>query len=112
MVALFYSCLWAMRTGILTRFWGSLGMALGVAALLGLVIFTLVWFVYFALLALDRVPGGKPPAWAAGEAIPWPTPGEKAAAELEPEDGGEVLGPANGDDPEDGGERRKRKQRD
>ncbi|MGE5407670.1 MAG: hypothetical protein ACM3NV_03565, partial [Syntrophothermus sp.] len=33
-VALFYSCLYGMRTGLLSRFWGSLGMALGVAALL------------------------------------------------------------------------------
>jgi hypothetical protein len=116
-VALFYSCLWAMRTGILTRFWASLGMALGVAALLGLILFTLLWFIYFGLLVLGRVPGGRPPAWAAGEAIPWPTPGEKAAAELEPADpdlaeshpAGDGDG---GDSSDDGGERRKRKQRD
>ena len=82
--ALAYSCLWAMRTGLLTRFWGSLGMALGIAALLLLIQFTLLWFLYFALLAAGWVPGGRPPAWAAGEAIPWPTPGEKAAGELEP----------------------------
>lgn len=81
--ALFYSCLWAMRTGLLTRFWGSLGMAMGVAAVLGLTQFTLIWFVYFALLALGRVRGGRPPAWAAGEAIPWPSPGEKAGKALE-----------------------------
>ncbi|HEY7950975.1 MAG TPA: hypothetical protein VID51_09110 [Solirubrobacterales bacterium] len=85
--ALAYSCLWAMRTGLLTRFWGSLGMALGIAALLLLIQFTLLWFLYFALLAAGWVPGGRPPAWAAGEAIPWPTPGEKAADELEPKPG-------------------------
>jgi hypothetical protein len=118
-VALFYSCLWAMRTGILTRFWGSLGMALGIAALLGLILFTLIWFIYFGLLVIGRVPGGRPPAWAAGEAIPWPTPGEKAAAELEASDPPEepeppALSNGNGDSPGDGGggERRKRKQRD
>ena len=33
--------------------------------------------------ASASLPGGRPPAWAAGEAIPWPTPGEKAAADLE-----------------------------
>jgi len=77
-----YSCLWAMRVGLLTRFWGSLGMALGIAALLLLIQFTLLWFVYFALLALGWVPGGRPPAWASGEAIPWPTPGERAAQEI------------------------------
>lgn len=84
--ALFYSCLWAMRTGLLTRFWGSLGMALGVAALLLLIQFTLIWFLYFALLIVGWVPGGKPPAWERGEAVPWPSPGEKAAGELDPQD--------------------------
>lgn len=107
--ALLYSCLYGMRTGLLTRFWGSLGMALGVAALLLLVQFTMIWFIYFGLLLLGRLPGGRPPAWAAGEAIPWPTPGEKAAASLEASE------PA-GEDPESpppsDGERRKRKQRD
>lgn len=83
-IALFYVGLWAMRTGLLSRFWGSLGMALGVATLLGLVLFLIIWFAYVALLLLGRLPGGRPPAWEAGEAVPWPTPGEKAAAELEP----------------------------
>jgi hypothetical protein len=102
-IVLFYCCLWAMRTGLLPRFWGSLGMALGIAALLGLIIFTLVWFVYFGLLILGWLPGGRPPAWESGEAAPWPTPGEKAAAEMEPDEGW--------DEPEPGGEKRKRKQR-
>ena len=84
--ALFYSCLWAMRVGLLSRFWGSLGMAMGAAALLLLVQFTLIWFLYFALLVMGWIPKGRPPAWAAGEAIPWPTPGEKAAADLDPAD--------------------------
>jgi hypothetical protein len=106
-IALLYTCLWAMRTGLLTRFWGSLGMALGVATLLGLLPFLLIWLVYVALLVADKVPGGRPPAWEAGEAIPWPTPGEKAAAELEPEDGWE-----DGDAEGEGAEpKRKRKQR-
>lgn len=109
-IALFYSCLYAMRTGLLTRFWGSLGMALGVAALLLLVQFTMIWFIYFALLLTGRLPGGRPPAWAAGEAIPWPTPGERAAESLEPSDAPELSEPV-GEDP-DSGERRKRKQRD
>ncbi|HWB68909.1 MAG TPA: hypothetical protein VG518_02935, partial [Solirubrobacterales bacterium] len=82
-IALLYSGLWAMRTGVLTRFWGSLGMAAGVAFLLGpLFLITLIWFVYFGLLAAGWLPGGRPPAWEAGEAVPWPAPGEKTAAEL------------------------------
>jgi hypothetical protein len=82
--ALVYSSLNAMRTGLLTRFWGSLGIALGVAAGLGLFQYTLLWFAYFGLLAAGWVPGGRPPAWTTGEAIPWPSPGERAAAELTP----------------------------
>jgi hypothetical protein len=102
-IALLYSCLYGMRTGLLTRFWGSLGMALGVAALLLRVEFTMIWFIYFGLLLLSRLPGGRPQAWDAGEAVPWPTPGEKAAESLE------ATEPSDeGDD----GERRKRKQRD
>lgn len=86
--ALLYSGLWAMRTGILSRFWGSLGMVAGIAFLLGpLLLVTLAFFVYFGLLSMGLVPGGRPPAWEAAEAVPWPTPGEKAAAELEPEGG-------------------------
>ena len=110
-VALFYACLWAMRTGLLSRFWGSLGMALGIATLIGLIFFLLIWLVYFALLVVGKVPGGKPPAWERGEAVPWATPGERAAAEMEPKDGwdeAEVEG-----EPEGGDEtpKRKRKQR-
>lgn len=97
-VALLYSGLWAMRTGILSRFWGSLGMVAGVAVLLGPVflLVTLVFFVYFGMLCFGIVPGGRPPAWGAAEAIPWPTPGERAAAEMEPESGW--------DEPDDAGE--------
>lgn len=109
-VALFYSCLFAMRAGLLSRFWGSLGMALGVAALLLLVQFTMIWFIYFGLLLIGRLPGGRPPAWAAGEPIPWPTPGERAAESLEATDPPEQ--PALGDGDSASGERRKRKQRD
>lgn len=111
-----YIGLWAMRAGLLTRFWGSLGMVAGFAFLLGpLFIITLVWFLYFGFLLLGIVPGGRPPAWAAGEAVPWPTPGEKAAAELEPKDADAIEIEATELDPPESSsssEKRKRKQRD
>jgi hypothetical protein len=116
-VALLYTGLWAMRTGLLSRFWGSVGMVAGIAFLLGpLFLVALVWFVYFGLLALGIVPGGRPPAWEAGEAIPWPTPGERAAEELEPENGWEdpengSVEPDAGPDDEPPSGPRKRKQR-
>jgi hypothetical protein len=84
--ALGYTCLYAMRVGLLTRFWGSLGIALGVVALLLVPQFTLILFIYLGLLFVDKMPRGKPPAWAAGEAVPWPSPGERMAKELEPKD--------------------------
>ena len=82
LVAMFYGCLHAMRTGLLTRFWGSLGMAIGAVSFVFFQ-FGVIWFLYFGFLLMGWVPGGRPPAWETGEAIPWPTPGEKAAAELE-----------------------------
>lgn len=121
-VALFYSCLYGMRTGLLSRFWGSLGMALGVAALLLLVQFVLIFFLYFAILLIGKIPGGRPPAWAAGEAVPWPTPGEKVAAQMEPSDPDAIDVDAVEDEPPDAtngngstdasSPRRKRKRRD
>ena len=86
-VALVYTCLWAMRVGLLTKFWGSFGMALGVAAFILLVQFCLIFFIYLALLLIGKLPRGRPPAWAAGEAVPWPTPGERMAKEIEPKGG-------------------------
>ena len=121
--ALIYSSLWAMRTGLLTRFWGSLGMAMGVAAFLLLIQFTFIWFLYLGLLLVGSIPGGRPPAWAEGRAIPWPSPGEQAASRLEDPDEGVDDGmdqppaergadPGQGDRPSDDGPPRKRKRRD
>lgn len=116
--AFVYTCLWAMRTGLLSRFWGAFGIALGVAAFLLLIQFALIWYVYFGLLAAGWLPRGRPPAWAAGEAIPWPTAGEKAAAELRDGARNEEEPPLEGEASElpaelpSGGEPRKRKRRD
>jgi hypothetical protein len=95
-IGLFYTSLWAMRTGILSRFWAALGMALGVTVLLGIILFLLIWFAYLGLLIAGWLPKGRPPAWAAGEAIPLPTAGEKAAADLSPPPDSP---PSNGDLP-------------
>jgi hypothetical protein len=82
-VAMFYTAMHAMRTGLLPRFWGSLGMALGAVSFIFFQ-FALLWFVYLGFLIAGLVPGGRPPAWQSGEAEPWPSPGEKAATELPP----------------------------
>jgi hypothetical protein len=100
--ALLYTCLSAMRVGLLTRFWGSLGMALGVFASLFALQFVLIWFLYLGLLLLGWVPRGRPPAWAAGEAIPWPVPGEERdeeGDETEPEAGSDPVPARETSDP-------------
>lgn len=79
-VAMAYTCIQAMKAGLLTRFWGSLGAALGVVSFLFFQ-FALLWFIYLGLLIAGWVPGGRPPAWAEGRAIPWPKPGEQFAQE-------------------------------
>lgn len=78
LIAMIYTALYAMRTGLLTRFWGSLGIGLGAVSFIFFQ-FTLLWFIYVGLLLAGWVPGGRPPAWQSGEAEPWPTPGEKMA---------------------------------
>jgi hypothetical protein len=72
--ALIYIPLWCMRTGLLTRFWAILGLALGVSLFLVPVgIFGLVlWFAAVGLMMARWWPTPLPPAWDAGEAIPWP----------------------------------------
>ena len=75
--AMVYTSLWSFRTGLLTRFWGTLGMALGVALIfLGSLGFLglLIWFAALGMMFIGFFPGGRPPAWAAGMAIPWPKP--------------------------------------
>ena len=123
-VAMAYTCFHAMRVGLLTRFWGSLGAALGVASILVLQ-YTLLWIAYLGLLIGGWSPRGRPPAWAEGKAIPWPNAGEKAAESLEgesdrPASSDQDGGSGDGDDGEVGtvvnpvrqpGERRKRKRR-
>lgn len=85
-------CLQAMRAGLLTRFLGILGMLLGGIFVLSATpvqldqppVIRTFWLGAVALLLLDRLPGRSlPPAWAAMEAVPWPSnrpaPAPKAA---------------------------------
>jgi hypothetical protein len=114
-----YTCFQALRVGLLTRFWGSLGAALGVASVIPQFFqFTLLWLVYLGLLIGRRLPGGRPPAWEAGKAMPWPTPGERAAQSMgqgsgEDEPSADPAAPEAepANPPRQPGERRKRKRR-
>jgi hypothetical protein len=67
----------AMRSGLLTRFMGVLGVIVGALLIFPIgspipVVQTL-WLVALGLLFLGRQPGPEPPAWNTGKAEPWPT---------------------------------------
>jgi hypothetical protein len=75
----------ALRTGLLPRWMAILGMFGGLLILLPNVGATLqlvpaFWMVMMGILLASRWPGGDPPAWGAGEARPWPTRAQMAAA--------------------------------
>jgi hypothetical protein len=119
-VVMVYVPLQAMRVGLLTRFFATLGMALGVGTLfivpaVSLLTITL-WFAWLGLTFLDRVPKGRPPAWDAGEAVPWLRPGEEpsepAPAAVEG-DAREIVSPQPAERParRDRARKRKRKRR-
>jgi hypothetical protein len=91
-VMMIYVPLQAQRVGLLSRFFGSLGMALGASMILILpvaLLASLLWMGWLGLLFVGRVPGGRPPAWEAGKAVPWPRPGEEA--DRAPRAGGKAI---------------------
>ena len=106
-IAMIYIPLWCMRTGLLTRFWATLGMALGVALIvLGpfAQLLILAWFLHVGFLLTGWARRERPPAWAAGVAIPWPRPGSPPAASPPAGDGpappaGDGRAPPAGDGP-------------
>jgi hypothetical protein len=84
-VGIVYTALNAMRTGLMTRFWGTLSMALGVGLLLIGPSALFVFAVAASLLVAGFWPQGRPRAWDEGTAIPWPKPGESIAGTGGPE---------------------------
>ncbi len=103
---------YAMRAGLLSRFMAYIGIIIGALFVLSVLVggpsfILLFWLPALALLFLNRWPGGRGPAWEAGEAIPWPSPAEQRQAlerkRAEEED--EVVpaaGRANGSGPSSG----------
>lgn len=66
----------AMRVGLLPRFMGYLGIIAGVLTIIPIVPIPIVeayWLVAVAYLLSGRWPSGVPPAWASGQAVPWPS---------------------------------------
>ena len=107
-LALVLTAVSAMRAGLLSRFMGILGVAVGVLfglGGLGQAFLLFFWAGAVALILLDRWPGGRGPAWASGELVPWPTGAEIRAARAREAEG-------DGDnEPEEPPPPRKRKRR-
>jgi hypothetical protein len=65
----------AMRSGLLTRLLGYIGIVAGaMLVLFPLPVVQIYWIAALGFLFLGRWPGGDPPAWKTGRAEPWPTP--------------------------------------
>jgi hypothetical protein len=122
----------AMRAGLLPRWLSVLGTLAGVLFLPlfnspYLQFILTFWLVAMGMLLMERWPNGDPPAWAAGEARPWPTQADVRAQREAAGDGtigGRSKGSKNarnGDEPDadvtpaptptGAGSRRKRRKR-
>jgi hypothetical protein len=96
----------SMRAGLLPRWMSILGIVAGLLflPLFGTGTLQLIpafWLVGMGVLLLGKWPNGDPPAWAAGEAVPWPSQAEMRAAkrgeEAKPAPSGKPGAIATGD---------------
>jgi hypothetical protein len=80
-VAFLMICLYAQRSGLLSRFMGVVGMFAGATIVFRQFdppgVIRSLWLGALAALVLDAAPrvfrGRRPPAWAVAEAVPWPS---------------------------------------
>jgi hypothetical protein len=89
-IALVLVSLNAMRTGLLTRLFGVLGIITGATLVIfPLPIVQVFWLAALAALCLGVWPGGMPPAWQSGMAEPWPSSRSQPAPRPAPAPAGE-----------------------
>jgi hypothetical protein len=98
-VGMIATCVNAIRVGLLTRWLGVIGILGAVLILLpiggeALEIVPAFWMMAIGVLYMGRWPNGDPPAWAAGEARPWPSQAE-VRAEREQQRGAKQPKPAS-----------------
>jgi hypothetical protein len=101
----------ALRSGVLTRMFGYLGIiAGGLQLLVALPIVQIFWLAGLGVLFVGRWPGGELPAWRSGKAEPWP--GGRTTTPPPKQQRRPATAPAAPRDPGGGGaQRRKRKKR-
>lgn len=122
-VATVIVCLNAMRVGLLTRFFGALGIIIGVLPVFGAIggyqldqpgVIRAFWMIGVGLMIAGRLK--VPPAWHTGRAEPWPSQQQvreqrdaargKAPAAA---NGAQKAGPAAGESPPELRKKRKRR---
>jgi hypothetical protein len=91
----------ALRVGLIARWMGILGIFTGILIFVPLggaqlEVVPAFWMVMMGILYAGRWPNGDPPAWAAGEARPWPSQARQRAAKR-PEAGQPALSTAAAD---------------
>lgn len=105
----------AMRSGLLTRFMGVLGMITGALLVFPigspLPVVQCFWLFALGLVFLGSWPGGTPPAWETGEAIPWPSSGGGRSRRRASVDGRADAPASAATQSRSGGSRKKRKRR-
>jgi len=86
----------ARRVGLLSPFMSILGILAGILLVLPVlppVILQAFWLGAVGALFLGKWPGGRGPAWATGEAQPWPSAARRRGAAAP--DAGEPAGEAD-----------------
>ncbi|HTW41119.1 MAG TPA: hypothetical protein VMD79_02250 [Solirubrobacteraceae bacterium] len=83
MVGMIATVLNALRVGLLVRWMAIVGMFAAVLIFVPigggeLEVVQAFWMIMMGLLYIGKWPNGEPPAWAAGEALPWPAGGARA----------------------------------
>lgn len=88
----------ATRTGLITRWLRGLGIAAAIvilpvfAGIFYLQLLPAAWLVAMGFMFMGKLPSGDPPAWAAGESIPWPSQAEMRAETLAEKDAAKGRG--------------------
>ncbi len=85
-VGLVYTCLWAMRTGLLTRFLGTLGMAVGAATVIFGPAFATIFLLGLGFVYLGWVPEASRPPGTRARRSPGPRPGQQRAPGPDPDE--------------------------
>jgi hypothetical protein len=92
-VGMIATCVNAIRVGLVTRWLGIVGIVTGVLLLFplgGVEVLEIVpafFMIAMGVLFMGRWPNGDPPAWADGEARPWPSRAELRAEHEEQRSG-------------------------